>query len=163
MARKANRDERQVALPGFAAPAPPVVEAPAIPPPKPRRKTEKRSSPPDAEALAVPADSEALPTDTDTSMGMASRDREAREGEAREGDMSVGALATRLSPAELDEFAEALTDTALGQLVLAAVRQMRRRLARAGGRSGKAQSSVLGRVAQKLAAELGGRHGDEDA
>lgn len=158
MARKANRDERQVALPGFAAPAPPVVEAPAIPPPKPRRKTEKRSSPPDAEALAVPADSEALPTDTDTSMGMASRDREAREG-----DMSVGALATRLSPAELDEFAEALTDAALGQLVLAAVRQMRRRLARAGGRSGKAQSSVLGRVAQKLAAELGGRHGDEDA
>ena len=158
MARKANRDERQVALPGFAAPAPPVVEAPAIPPPKPRRKTAKRSSPPDAEALSVSADSEALPTDTDTSMGMASRDREARER-----DMSVGALATRLSPAELDEFAEALTDAALGQLVLAAVRQMRRRLARAGGRSGKAQSSVLGRVAQKLAAELGGRHGDEDA
>ena len=152
MARKANRDERQVALPGFAAPAPPVVEAPAIPPPKPRRKTEKRSAPPDAEALAVPADGEAVPpTDTDTSM------------ESRDRDMSVGALATRLSLAELDEFAEALTDEALGQLVLAAVRQMRRRLARMGGRPGKNHSSALGRVAQKLAAELGGRHGDEDA
>ena len=151
MARKANRDERQVALPGFAAPAPSVVEAPAVPLPKPRRKTEKRPAPPDAGALTVPADGEVVPMDTDTRMAL--RDR----------DMSVGALATRLSPAELDEFAEALTDEALGHLVLAAVRQMRRRLARMSGRPGKNHSSALGRVAQKLAAELGGRHGDEDA
>ena len=74
-------------------------------------------------------------------------------------------LAARLSPAELDEFAAALPDDALGHLVLTAARQLRRRLTRAGGRGNgrKSRDSALQRAARQLAAELGGRYSDDGA
>ena len=68
----------------------------------------------------------------------------------------------RLSPAELRELAATLTDDALGQLILAAIRQFKRRLAREGRYGGKGQKSGLGRVAQQLVAELGEQGGDDD-
>ena len=82
-------------------------------------------------------------------------------------ETSMDALASRLSPAELDELAAVLSDDALAHLTLAAIRQLRRRLARSGGRSGgsrgKGRASALERIARQLAAELGGQAGGEGA
>ncbi len=69
-----------------------------------------------------------------------------------EGDITH--IAARLSPTELDEFAAALSDEALASLVLAAARQLRRRLVRGGGRKGQRSSAALERAARQLAAEL---------
>ena len=68
---------------------------------------------------------------------------------------SIATLAGRLSPAELDELAAVLSDDGLARLVIAAVRQLRRRLARGGGRAGRQPSPALDRAARQLAAELG--------
>ena len=67
----------------------------------------------------------------------------------------ITGVAAQLSPADLEELAAVLSDDALARLVLAAVRQLRRRLARGGGRAGRPSSS-LERAARQLAAELGG-------
>ena len=71
-------------------------------------------------------------------------------------------IAARLSPAELDELAAALSDEALACLVLAAARQLRRRLVRGGGRKGQCSSPALERAARQLAAELGGKGSTDD-
>ena len=80
--------------------------------------------------------------------------------------MSVEQIAERLTTADLDALAAALPDDALAHFALAGVRQLRRRLARAGmvGRSPRASKgaskgrgvSALERVAHELAAVLGG-------
>jgi len=74
----------------------------------------------------------------------------------------ITGMAARLSPADLDELAAALSDEALARLVLAAVRQLRRRLARGGTRAGRRSSPALERAARQLAAELGGEGSSED-
>ncbi len=81
-------------------------------------------------------------------------------GDAPLGD-SIDALAARLSPAELNELVAALPDEALAHLVVATARQLRRRLARSGGRGGKGRASALERSARQLIAELG-EQGDDD-
>lgn len=75
----------------------------------------------------------------------------------------IDALAARLSAAELDELAVALPNDSLAHLALASVRQLRRRLARAGGqgRSSKVRASPLERAARQLAAELGSMRGGD--
>lgn len=65
-------------------------------------------------------------------------------------------LAARLDMPELDELVATVPDDALAHLTLAAVRQLRRRLARSTGRKGgKGRASALERAGQQLAAELG--------
>lgn len=71
-------------------------------------------------------------------------------------------LAARLSPAELNELVAALPDESLAHLVIAAFRQLRRRLARGGGRGGKGRASALERSARQLIAELREGGGDDD-
>ncbi|HJS87464.1 MAG TPA: hypothetical protein VJ779_18580 [Acetobacteraceae bacterium] len=76
----------------------------------------------------------------------------------------IDVLAARLSAAELNEFAAALPDDSLAHLMLAGVRQLRRRLARAAGRGSRSSrkgTSVLERAARQLAAELGGFGGGD--
>ena len=73
----------------------------------------------------------------------------------------VAGLAAQLSPAELDELAAVLSDEALARLLLAAARQLRRRLNR-GGRAGPRPSAALDRAARQLAAELGGQGTEDD-
>lgn len=51
---------------------------------------------------------------------------------------------------------------ALACLVIATVRQLRRRLVRSGGRGGKVCNSVLERAARQLIAELGGQDEGDD-
>lgn len=74
-------------------------------------------------------------------------------------DDGIPGMAARLSPAELEELAALLSDDALARLVVAAVRQLRRRLARGAGRRGQRSSPGLERAARQLAAELGGEGG----
>lgn len=81
-------------------------------------------------------------------------------GDAALGD-SIDVLAARLSPAELNELVAGLTDDALAHLVVATARQLRRRLARSGGRGGTGRTSALERSARQLIAELG-EQGDDD-
>jgi hypothetical protein len=71
-------------------------------------------------------------------------------------------MAAKLSSAGLEELAAALSDEALARLVLAAARQLRRRLVRGGGRKGQRPSPALERAARQLAAELGGDGGTDD-
>jgi len=75
---------------------------------------------------------------------------------------SIEALAARLSPAELNELAAALPDDALAHLVIATVRQLRRRLARSGSRGGNGRTPALERSARQLIAELSGEGEDDD-
>jgi len=82
-------------------------------------------------------------------------------GDALSGD-SIDVLAARLSPTELNELVAALPDDALAHLIVATVRQLRRRLARSGGRGGKSRTSALERSARQLIAELGGQGDDDD-
>lgn len=84
----------------------------------------------------------------------------APNGHRAPGD-DTASLATRLSPAELDELAAALSDDALARLVVAAVRQLRRRLARGGGRAARRPSPALDRAARQVAAELGAESSDD--
>jgi len=72
------------------------------------------------------------------------------------------ALAASLCRAEMAELAAALSDEALAHLVIAAVRQLRRRLARSDGRRGRVRAPALERAVRQLMAELGGQDGDED-
>jgi hypothetical protein len=71
-------------------------------------------------------------------------------------------LAARLSRTEWNELAAGLPDDVLAHLVIATVRQLRRRLARGRGRSGKGRIPVLERSAQQLIAELGGQGENDD-
>ena len=84
----------------------------------------------------------------------------APNGHQAPGD-DADSLAKRLSPAELDELVAALSDDALARLVVAAVRQLRRRLARGGGRAARRPSPALDRAARQIAAELGAESGDD--
>ncbi len=70
---------------------------------------------------------------------------------------SIDVLAARLSRTEWNELVAGLPDEDLAHLVIATVRQLRRRLARSRGRSGKGCASALERSAQQLIAELGGQ------
>jgi len=74
---------------------------------------------------------------------------------------SIDVLAARLSRTKWNELVATLPDDALAHLVVATVRQLRRRLARSHGRSGKGHAPALERSAQQLIAELGGQ-GDND-
>jgi len=84
----------------------------------------------------------------------------APNGHLAPGD-DTASLAMRLSPAELDGLAAALSDDALARLVVAAVRQLRRRLARGGGHTARRPSPALDRAARQVAAELGAEGGDD--
>jgi len=75
---------------------------------------------------------------------------------------SIDVLAARLSRTEWNELVGALPDDALAHLVVATVRQLRRRLARSHGRSGKGRASALERSAQQLIAELSGQEESDD-
>ncbi len=75
---------------------------------------------------------------------------------------SIDGLAARLSPVELTALVAALSDAALAHLVIATARQLRRRLARSGGRGSKGHTSPLERSALQLIAELGGQGEDDD-
>jgi len=75
---------------------------------------------------------------------------------------SIDMLAARLSRTEWNELVATLPDDALAHLVIATVRQLRRRLARSRGRGGKGRASALERSAQQLIVELGGRGENDD-
>ena len=75
---------------------------------------------------------------------------------------SIDVLAARLSRTEWNELVAALPDDALAHLVIATVRQLRRRLARSHGRGGKGRASALERSAQQLIAELSGQGENDD-
>jgi hypothetical protein len=72
-------------------------------------------------------------------------------------------MAARLSLAELNELVTALPDPALAHLLIATVRQLRRRLARQKWQAAKGGTvSPLERAARELTAELGEYGGDDD-
>ena len=75
---------------------------------------------------------------------------------------SIDVLAARLSRTEWNELVAALPDDALAHLVIATVRQLRRRLARSHGWGGKGRASALERSAQQLIAELSGQGENDD-
>lgn len=76
---------------------------------------------------------------------------------------SLDAPAARPSPAEMNELVANLPDHALAHLVIATVRQLRRRLTRISGHAGKrGTASPLERAARQLVAELGEQGGDDD-
>ena len=77
-------------------------------------------------------------------------------------DESIAGVAAWLSLAKLDELAAVLSDKALARLVLAAARQIGRRLARCGKRAGSRSSPALEQAARQLAAELGGEGAGDD-
>lgn len=68
-------------------------------------------------------------------------------------------VAARLTPVELDDLVRALPDGKLAHLLVAATRDLRRRLARAGSqrrsRAAKGGASDLERALRQVAAELG--------
>ena len=74
----------------------------------------------------------------------------------------IDALAARLSRTEWNELVAALPDDALAHLVIAAARQLRRRLARNRRPGGKGSASALERSAQQLIVELGGQGENDD-
>ena len=69
---------------------------------------------------------------------------------------SINVMAARLSRTEWNELVATLPDDALAHLIIATARQLRRRLARSHGRSGKGRTSALERSTQQLIVELGG-------
>lgn len=132
MARRPEIDQRQADF--FGAP----VAAPASAAPEPRQRPEPNPKQ-DLKRQSPPSDSE------DASVGN-----------------SIDGLAARLSPVELTALVAALSDAALAHLVIATARQLRRRLARNGGRGSKGHTSPLERSALQLIAELGGQGEEED-
>jgi len=116
----------------FGAPAPTPAAPEHIPTPKPQPEQ-------DIKRRLLPPDSEDAPLSD-----------------------SIEALAARLSPTELNELAAALPDDVLAHLVIATVRQLRRRLARSGSRSGNGRTPALERSARQLIAELSGQGEDDD-
>ncbi len=93
--------------------------------------------------------------------GLAKKTQIKPDGPAPDAD-DITHIAARLSPAELDEPAAALSDEALAHFALTAARQLRRRLVRGGGRKGQRSSPALERAARQLAAELGGKESTDD-
>lgn len=134
MAQKPGSDARQADI--FGVPAPEPKPAPTKPEPRPARqvKPSKTEAPSSPQAVTVRPEPDSLDT-----------------------------LAARLTPAELSELVTALPDHALAHLVIATIRQLRRRLTRINGRAGKGgASSPLERAARQLIAELGEQGDDED-
>ena len=68
----------------------------------------------------------------------------------------------RLSAPELRALVEILPDEALANLVLATIRQLKRRLAKNSRNGQKGRASALDRAAQQLVAELGGQGYEDD-
>lgn len=135
MAQKPASDARQADFFGVPAPAPPPTpDKPAPRPARPDKPSQKIETPPPS-----------------------------RNGYVRPEPDSLDTLAARLSPAELNEFVTALPDQALAHLVIATIRQLRRRLTRRSGQPGKGgASSPLERAARQLIAELGEQGSDDD-
>lgn len=111
----------------FGDPAPTPVAPEQRPTPKPKPKPEIKRQPP-------PSDLEETPLCN-----------------------SIDMLAARLSRTEWNELVAGLPDDVLAHLVIATVRQLRRRLVRSRGHNGKGSISALERSAQQLIAELGGQ------
>ncbi len=133
MARRPAADERQTNIFGAILPVPPTFEPLPTPNRHPKRKQGR------SRALPAPGDQNAP------------------------AGANMDELATRLSPAELDELAATLPDGALAHLILATMRQLRRRLARSGGHRGsRSRASALERAAQQLAAEFGSTEENSD-
>ena len=84
----------------------------------------------------------------------------ASEHQGVPGDGKPG-LAASLSPAELGKLVALLPDDDLARLVIAAIRQLRRRLTCGRGVAGKGRTSALSRAVQEVAAELNGEGDDE--
>lgn len=152
--RRRAADERQVDLFGGTLPAPPAPEPRAAARKAPARKTASGERAPDPEPVPPTAPEVEPAAEPVVEVKRLSPTP----------DPGVEALASRLSPAELDEFVAALSDDALASLALEAVRQVRRRLVRGSGQrkgAGKGRVSPLERAARQLAAELGGQAGDD--
>lgn len=119
-----------------------------------------------ADFFGAPAPASAAPVHRPTPRPKPEQDLKRRSSpsdnkDAPSGD-SAEMLAARLSPTELNELVAALPDDALAHLLLSTFRQLRRRLARSGGRGGRDRSSTLERSARQLIAELGGQGQDGD-
>ena len=117
----------------FGAPAPTLAVPEQCPTPKPKPKPGIKRQPPPSDIKEAPLCD------------------------------SIDVLAARLSRIEWNELVAGLPDDVLAHLVIATVRQLRRRLARSRGRGGKGRTSALERSAQQLIAELGGQgeNGDD--
>lgn len=76
-------------------------------------------------------------------------------------DRLPGQLA-RLSAPELRGLVETLPDEALANLVLATIRQLKRRLVKSSRNGQKGGASALDRAAQQLVIELGGQSYEDD-
>ena len=116
----------------FGAPAPTPTAPAHRSTPKPEPEQEIKHRP-------LPSDSEGIPLSNGIDM-----------------------VAARLSRIEWNELVAALPDDALAHLVIATARQLRRRLARSRGRSGKGHTSALERSAQQLIVDLGGQGENDD-
>lgn len=78
-----------------------------------------------------------------------------------EPDRLPGQLA-RLSAPELRALVETLPDEALANLVLATIRQLKRRLVKSSRNGQQGRASALDRAAQQLVVELGGQSYEDD-
>ena len=139
--RRPGEDTRQADIFGVPEPAP-VQPRPA----RPRRPRPAGLSPAVEPAEAPPC-ADAAP---------------AAQPAAAPAATDIGALAARLTPSELEELAASVSDDGLARLMLASLRQLRRRIGRPDrGRDGKAPASALERAGRQLAAELGREEAEE--
>ena len=132
MTGKRDADDRQQSLFGTPADVPPLPTA-ETPKQRPEQKTSRGRARP-----VVPPFDEVEP----------------------EHDRLPGQVA-RLSAPELRALVETLPDEALANLVLATIRQLKRRLVKSSRNGQTGRASALDRAAQQLVAELGGQ-GYED-
>lgn len=130
---KRDADDRQQNLFGIPAEVPPA-RAPETPKPRPEPK-----SPRGRVQLKAPPLEDVEP----------------------EHDRLPGQLA-RLSAPELRGLVETLSDEALADLVLATIRQLKRRLVKSSRNGQKGRASALDRAAQQLVVELGGQSYEDD-
>lgn len=130
---KRDADDRQQSLFGIPAETPPLS---ATATPKPR---------PDPKAARVRTQPTAPPP----------------EDVEPEHDRLPGQLA-RLSAPELRALVETLPDEALASMILATIRQLKRRLAKNSRNGQKGRASALDRAAQQLMVELGGQGYQDD-
>lgn len=116
---------------------------------------------PEAEPKLPPAKVPGPQSPSRPARGRRRKEAKPPNGDGREDDGIERQLA-RLSPAELRQLAAILPDEALAQLLLAAVRQLKRRLVQVGRGGSRAGTSVLERAVRQLVAELGDQGGDEE-